>query len=120
MGKCTEEEYLNVYNERVRWRLKDVITLDMIRKKSLDCAEVYSEFVDVPEDENIPFDAEFHPERSKPEHTGIRTNVKCSEDFFLHEATIPGTAGCIDIGDADRYLFPLLMKLKGPISLEVK
>jgi len=71
LGKCTEEEYLNVYNERVRWRLKDVITLDMIRKKSLDGAEVYSEFVDVPEDENIPFDAEFHPERSKPEHTGI-------------------------------------------------
>jgi hypothetical protein len=71
LGRQTEEEYLNAYHERVRWRLKEVISLDMIRRESLDGAEVYSESFEVPADQHIPFDTEFHPEQSQPGHTGI-------------------------------------------------
>ena len=71
LGKKTEEEYLNVSNQLVKWRLKEVVSLDMIRNESLDGAEVYSESFEVPENENIPFDSEFHPELSQPLHTGI-------------------------------------------------
>jgi hypothetical protein len=70
-GRRTEEEYLNAYQERVKWRLKEVISLDVIASESLDGAEVFSESFDVSENETIPFDSEFYPERSQPRHTGI-------------------------------------------------
>ncbi len=41
-------------------------------------------------------------------------------NFFLHGGEKPGSAGCIDVGNADRHLFPLLMKPKEPIYIEVK
>jgi RHS repeat-associated protein len=47
------------------------------------------------------------------------TNTFGRDDFFLHGGDEPGSAGCIDIGAADRVLFPLLMQLKGPVTLRV-
>jgi hypothetical protein len=41
-------------------------------------------------------------------------------NFFLHGGEKPGSAGCVDIGNADRHLFPQLIKLKGPIYVKVK
>jgi len=41
-------------------------------------------------------------------------------NFFLHGGKKPGSAGCIDIGDADKHLFPWLEGLKGPIYVTVK
>ena len=69
LGRGMEEEYLNDSGMRVRWRLKEIMTLDVIQADSLDGAEVYSAFSDVPEGEDIPFDAVFHPEDSEPGQT---------------------------------------------------
>jgi hypothetical protein len=69
LGRESENEYLNHLGGRVRWRLKEIISLDVIRKESLDGAEVYSESVNVPEDEDIPFEAVFDPEQSEPTQT---------------------------------------------------
>ena len=69
LGRSEEEEYMNKYGERVRWRLKEVISLDMIRSESLDGAEVYSEPVDLEPGEIIPFDQTFNPEDLEPTQT---------------------------------------------------
>jgi hypothetical protein len=37
-------------------------------------------------------------------------------NFFLHGGEKPGSAGCIDIGNADRDLFPLLLVCTRPIT----
>jgi hypothetical protein len=71
LGEQQETDYRNFKNRQVRWRLKEVTTLDMIRSTNLDGAEVYAEFVSLGEDEKIPFDTLFHPATSCPEQTGI-------------------------------------------------
>jgi hypothetical protein len=48
------------------------------------------------------------------------TNTYGRTNFFFHGGEKPGSAGCIDIGNADRHLFPQLMKLRGPIYIKVK
>ncbi len=48
------------------------------------------------------------------------TNTYGRTNFFLHGGEKPGSAGCIDIGNADRHLFPQLMKLRGPIYIKLK
>jgi hypothetical protein len=55
-----------------------------------------------------------------PLHPDEGTNTYGRKNFFLHGGEEPGTLGCIDIGNADKRLFPALMKLKKPITLEVK
>jgi len=69
LGKSQEEEYMNKYGERVRWRLKEVISLDIILSESLDGAEVYSEPIDLEPSERIPFDQTFDPDDSDPTQT---------------------------------------------------
>lgn len=71
LGYQREEEYLNPENHRVRWRLKEVSTLDLIQSESLDGAEVYAEFTPLGEDEELPFDTHFDPGKSAPTQTGI-------------------------------------------------
>jgi RHS repeat-associated protein len=39
--------------------------------------------------------------------------------FFLHGGKEPGSAGCIDVGQTDDVLFPLLKQLKGPTAVTV-
>ena len=69
LGREEEEEYFNDSGERVRWRLKEVIFLNIILKDSLDGVEVHSEWVDVPKGEVLPFETVFHPEESDPQQT---------------------------------------------------
>ncbi len=47
------------------------------------------------------------------------TNTYERDGFFLHGGKKPGSAGCIDIGDGDKTLFPKLIG-HGPIPVTVK
>jgi hypothetical protein len=69
IGKRQEEEYINIDGEKVKWRLKEIISLDIIQKLSADGTEVYSEPVWLKENDVISFDALFHPEKSEPTQT---------------------------------------------------
>ncbi len=69
LGYKQEEEWLNIYTERVRWRFKEILALDIIKAESLDGVEVNSESFDVPADQEIPFDSEFYPQQSEPKQT---------------------------------------------------
>jgi len=69
LGRKQEEAYFNKDDERVHWKLKEVISLDLITASSLDGVEVYSEPVDLEENNNISIDTEFSPERSDPTQT---------------------------------------------------
>ena len=69
IGKGHEEEYKNGYGEEVRWRFKEIISLDIIQEENLDGAEIYSEPVDIPSHENFGFDAIFTPDKSDPTQT---------------------------------------------------
>jgi len=54
-----------------------------------------------------------------PLHPYEGTNTYNRKNFFLHGGKKPGSAGCIDVGDKDKDLFPLLTKHKGPIPVVV-
>jgi len=68
IGRSQEKSYLNDANEPVEWRLKEIISLDLIRPQSLDGAEVYSEPVE-PATSDLLIDNAFHPEDSNPTQT---------------------------------------------------
>jgi len=55
-----------------------------------------------------------------PLHPNAGTNTYNRKNFFLHGGKKPGSAGCIDIGDKDKELFPNIMKHKGPIPVRVR
>ena len=67
LGREQESEYLNGDGQRVRWRFAEVLQIhsSSIRDgDEIEGQEVMTEFLDdVPE---LPFDAEFHPESSRP------------------------------------------------------
>lgn len=69
LGRRIEEEYLNADGCRVRWVLKEILTLDMIQATDIDGAEVYHGRVPLEEDVSYPFDAVFAPEVSQPDQT---------------------------------------------------
>lgn len=66
LGRRMESEYLNGENKRVRWRLKELISLDIISGESLDGVEIYSEPNDLEPGLELAFEAEFQPEKSEP------------------------------------------------------
>jgi hypothetical protein len=68
LGRAQEEEYLGGEGEKVRWRLKEVISLDILDEE-LDGAEVYSEPVALAPGETYSFDVTFEPEKSQPTQT---------------------------------------------------
>jgi hypothetical protein len=65
LGRELEEEYLNGEGEKVRWRLKEIVSLDVL-DDDLDGAEVYSEPVALEPGEGYTFDVRFEPEKSQP------------------------------------------------------
>ncbi len=70
LGKKQEEEYKNSDNLLVKWKLKEIISLDTIQQNSLDGAEVYSEPVELHKDTpSYNFLQEFSPEESNPTQT---------------------------------------------------
>jgi RHS repeat-associated protein len=54
-----------------------------------------------------------------PLHPNEGTNTRGRSGFFLHGGKTPGSAGCIDVGDADKTLFPELQKAPGPVPVDV-
>ncbi len=69
IGRSHEQEYNNHEEMLVRWRFKEIVSLDAIKPDDLDGAEVYSEPFELEDDERIPFDTVFHPEDSEPTST---------------------------------------------------
>ena len=65
LGRQQETTYENVYGHTVRWKLVEIINLDLIGKK-VDGAEVASKLDYKRVKEPISSDAEFHPENSEP------------------------------------------------------
>jgi len=47
------------------------------------------------------------------------TDLQGRSDFMLHGGVKPGSAGCIDIGRADHWVFPLLQRQSGRILVRV-
>jgi len=68
LGRGREKEYVGGEGHRVRWRLKEVLSLDILDDE-LDGAEVYAESVDVPEEHALQFDSTFTPEARTPPQT---------------------------------------------------
>jgi hypothetical protein len=68
LGRAEEDDYIGGEGEKVRWRLKEIISLDILGEE-LDGAEVYSEPVALAAGETYNFDASFEPEKSKPTQT---------------------------------------------------
>jgi hypothetical protein len=64
IGRAMEREETG--DKRIKWRLVEVITQDLLRAKNLDNVEVYSEPVHLDEADIIPFGTTFQPERSMP------------------------------------------------------
>jgi len=48
------------------------------------------------------------------------TNTHGRDNFFIHGGDTPGSKGCIDVGQFDRYLFPSLQEKGGSMRLTVK
>lgn len=71
IGRRAEHEYLGATGEQVRWRLKEIVTLDVLQAADLDGVEVHSEFTPLGEDERYSFEHVFRPEASQPGHTGV-------------------------------------------------
>ena len=69
LGRGHEQDYTNGEGELVRWRLDRILTLDRIRARKLDGAEVFSSMSEV--SGGPSFDAEFNPEAHEPGNTGI-------------------------------------------------
>jgi hypothetical protein len=55
-----------------------------------------------------------------PLHPLPETETWPRSGFFLHGGRRPGSAGCIDVGEADADLFPRLRKRRRPIPLWVE
>jgi hypothetical protein len=71
IGRRAEHEYLGATGEQVRWRFKEIATLDALQAENLDGVEVHSEFTSLGDDEHYGFDHVFRPEASQPRHTGV-------------------------------------------------
>ena len=69
LGETCARTYRHPDGQEVRWRFKEVISLDVIPVEDLDEAEVYSEPVDLEGGVEIPFQATFNPEASEPTQT---------------------------------------------------
>lgn len=69
IGRELDEDYRNSDGAHVKWRLKEVVSLDLIRSDNLDGAEIHSQFADVNPNEGLSFDSLFTPEASTPGQT---------------------------------------------------
>jgi hypothetical protein len=68
LGRSREEEYLNGESVQVHWRLKEIVTLDLIGNDDLNGAEVHSQLLPVG-DVSVPPEDELNPEQSEPTQT---------------------------------------------------
>jgi hypothetical protein len=68
-GRGMEKDYAGGTGERVRWRLVEIVTLDVVQADSLDGAEIHCISLPLTEGESFGFDQIFEPEKSKPHQT---------------------------------------------------
>lgn len=73
LGQAEDREYLGGTDaRRVQWKLAEVQSLNLLGAGEIgDVVEVYREAVPLADADRVPFDFVFHPERSKPESTGV-------------------------------------------------
>jgi hypothetical protein len=63
------QNIVNAEGQRVLWRFKEVISLDIILAEDIDGAEIHSELIHLNKEDIIPFDSRFDPSSSKPFQT---------------------------------------------------
>lgn len=72
VGTSAEQTYLNGDRERVRWALKEILTLDVLSSRLADGAEVFSWMPEIEaKDRTLLWDATFDPAHSNPSQTGV-------------------------------------------------
>jgi hypothetical protein len=69
LGRGHEEEYVNSSQEQVRWRLKEIVSLDILRQGLSDGIEIYSEPVEPEPTDRLDDEVTFNPEASTPIQT---------------------------------------------------
>jgi len=69
LGRGHEEEYVNSSQEQVRWRLKEIVSLDMLRQGLVDGIEIYSEPVAPGPTDLFDYEVAFNPDASTPIQT---------------------------------------------------
>ena len=70
IGKSQETSYLNANQQPVKWKLKEIISLDVVGSAPLESGtEVHSEPVEPLPSEQFSFEHEFDPATSKPTQT---------------------------------------------------
>lgn len=72
IGRGEESSFVNWDDQRVQWRLADVLSLNLLGSGKLgDAIDVHSEPAPIEDSDRVPFDTVFHPERSQPRATGV-------------------------------------------------
>lgn len=72
LGRKQESSFVNGYDQRAQWRLAEVVSLSLLGSGAVgDALDVHSEPAPMGDADRVPFDTVFHPERSKPEMTGV-------------------------------------------------
>lgn len=70
-GLLMEQKYENGDGNVVRWKLKEVETLDLLGANIGDKQEIYSEFQEIPESGRAIDLSELRPELHTPTQTGV-------------------------------------------------
>ena len=65
IGRSHETEYLNGDKQKVRWKLVEIETLDVVGKR-IDGAEVASRLSHRKSEKPLRFSTRFHPAKSRP------------------------------------------------------
>jgi hypothetical protein len=74
ISRKREERYVNVDGQRVRWTVREIMTLDWLEEGPDlgDEREVYSRIEDLPEpDHTVAFDADYPLDAAEPRQTGV-------------------------------------------------
>jgi Domain of unknown function (DUF4288) len=74
ISRGREERYVNVDGERVRWTVREIVTLDCLEEGDDlgDSREVYSKIEHLSQaDASVPFDAAYRLEDAQPRQTGV-------------------------------------------------
>lgn len=69
-----EERYVNVDGERVRWTVREIVTLDLLEEEDDlgDSREVFSRIEHLPQpDASIPFEVAYPLQDAQPRQTGV-------------------------------------------------
>jgi hypothetical protein len=72
IGREQESSFVNWDDQRVQWRLAEILSLNLLGSGELGAAvDVHSEPAPMADSDRVQFDTVFHPERSQPRATGV-------------------------------------------------